>query len=149
MIWVDADATPRAVKEMLYRAAERTGITVILVANQWLNVPRSPYIQMQVVGKGFDVADEYIADHVEEGHLVITSDIPLAAAVVEKGAIAVDSRGDVIDASNAEARLARRNVLEMLRESGVMQGGPSAYSDRDKRTFAAVLDKWIHTGKVG
>ena len=148
MIWVDADAAPRAVKEMLYRASDRTGVPVVLVANQWFQVPRSDRIELMVVGRGFDVADEYIVDQVEPGDLVITSDIPLAAAVVKKGALCVDPRGQVIDVDNAEAVLARRNVLDMLRASGVEMGGPKAYSDRDKRKFAGILDRWLEKGTL-
>ena len=147
-IWVDADAAPRAVKEILYRAAERARIDLILVANQWLTVPRSPYIRFQIVGAGFDVADDYIVDHVEAGDLVITADIPLAAAAVEKGALIVDPRGDVIDEANAKARLAMRDFMESMRESGVLGGGPKPYSDRDKRNFAGVIDRWLAKGVV-
>ena len=147
-IWVDADATPRVVKEMLYRAAQRSKVTVTFVANQWLRLPTSPFLVMQVVGKGFDVADEYIAEQAQPGDLVITADVPLAAAVVEKGAYAVDSRGQVIDASNARQRLQMRDFLETVRESGVITGGPKALSERDKRQFAKVLDQWLRTGVV-
>lgn len=147
-IWVDADATPRVIKEMLYRAADRSRVRVTFVANQWLRLPTSAHLVMQVVGQGFDVADEYIAEQVQQGDLVITSDVPLAAAVVEKGAFAVDARGQVIDANNARQRLQMRDFLETMRESGVMTGGPKALSERDKRTFAKVLDQWLRTGVV-
>jgi uncharacterized protein YaiI (UPF0178 family) len=147
-IWVDADATPRAVKDMLFRAAQRTGRQLTLVANQWMQVPKTPNITLRVVGKGFDVADEFIAEHVAPGELVVSADIPLAAAVVEKGAVCVDPRGQVIDASNATARLQMRDFMETMRESGELTGGPSAYSDRDKRRFAGVLDKWLATGRT-
>jgi len=149
MIWVDADATPRPVKEMLYRAVQRREIEVILVANQWMQTPKHPRIKMVVVGKGFDVADEYIAERVQPGDLVITADIPLAAAVVEKGGVCVDPHGRVIDANNARSRLAMRDFMETMRESGEQLGGPKPYSDKDKRNFAAVLDRWLVTGRVG
>ncbi|MCB9675032.1 MAG: YaiI/YqxD family protein [Alphaproteobacteria bacterium] len=149
MIWVDADATPRAVKEMLYRAAQRRGIQLVLVANSWLQIPKSPQIRLEVVGKGFDVADEYIAENVSSGDLVISADIPLAAAVVERGAVCLDPRGNVIDATNANARLAMRDFMETMRESGEAVGGPKAYSDKDKHRFAAALDRWLATGRVG
>ena len=140
-IWVDADAAPRPVKEMLFRAAMRVQIEVILVANQSLRTPKSKYVRSVVVGKGFDVADEYIADAAEAGDLVITADIPLAAAAVEKGATCIDPRGEVIDKSNARSRLLMRNFMEQQREAGELTGGPKAYSDRDKRAFAGALDR--------
>jgi uncharacterized protein YaiI (UPF0178 family) len=143
-IWVDADATPRPVKDILYRAADRTGIEVVLVANQPLHTPRSHNVRSLVVGKGFDVADEHIAEQVDDGDLVITADIPLAAAVAEKGAIVIDPRGDIIDASNAAARKALRDRNEILRNAGLLTGGgPKAYGDRDKRKFAGALDRWL------
>lgn len=148
MIWVDADATPRAVKEMLFRAAERTKVEVVLVANQPLVIPRLASVRMEVVGRGFDVADEHIAENVKPGDLVITADIPLAAKVVEAGGVCVDPRGEVIDASNAASRLAMRDFMETMRESGELMGGPKPYSDKDKRKFAAVLDRWLATGRV-
>lgn len=148
MIWVDADATPRAVKEMLYRAADKRQIHVTFVANQPLTLPRSRFIQSVVVSKGFDVADEHIVDQVNPGDLVISADIPLAAQVVARGAVCVDPRGDVIDVSNAASRLAARNLNETMRESGELLGGPKPFSDKDKRKFAAVLDKWLATGRV-
>ncbi len=147
-IWVDADATPRAVKDMLFRAAERTGRQITLVANQWMQTPKLTNVTLRVVGKGFDVADEFIVDNVEPGELVVSADVPLAAAVVEKGAVCVDPRGQVIDASNAKARLQMRDFMETMRESGEMTGGPKAFSERDKRRFAGVLDKWLATGRV-
>jgi uncharacterized protein YaiI (UPF0178 family) len=142
-IWVDADATPRPVKEILYRAAERKQLELVLVANQPMVHPRSKWIRSVVVKKGFDVADEYIAEHVEEGDLVITADVPLAAAVVENGGSCIDPRGEVIDARNARQRLAARNRNEDQRLAGVMTGGPKPYSDRDKRTFAGALDRFL------
>jgi len=142
-IWVDADATPRPVKDILFRAADRVHIELLLVANQTLHTPRSQWISSVVVGRGFDVADEYIADKVESGDLVITADVPLAAAAVEKGATVIGPRGDVTDATNARQRLAARNRNEERRLSGEMLGGPKAYSDRDKRKFAGSLDRWL------
>ncbi len=144
-IWVDADACPRPVKQMLYRASERTGVEVILVANQALRVPPSGRIRVEVVGRGFDVADEHIADSVEAGELVVTQDIPLAVAVIDKGAHCIDVRGEVIDASNARSRLAMRDLLEALREGGEenVGGGPKAWSPKDSHRFAASLDRWL------
>jgi len=142
-IWVDADAAPRAIKEILYKAAIRVKMPLVLVANQPLHTPTSKWITSRQVGKGFDVADEWIADQVQTGDLVITQDIPLAAAVVEKGAYVIDVRGEVIDKGNARARLAARDRNEALRESGVLTGGPKPFSDRDKRQFAGSLDRWL------
>ncbi|HHO52816.1 MAG TPA: YaiI/YqxD family protein [Deltaproteobacteria bacterium] len=142
-IWVDADACPRAVKDMLYRAAERVHVEVVLVANQPLRFPRSRYVRSVVVGQGFDVADEYIVEAVEPGDLIITADVPLAAAAVDRGGTVIDPRGDIIDASNAAARLTLRNFMEQQRESGELMGGPSAYGDRDKRKFAGALDRYL------
>lgn len=142
-IWVDADATPRPVKDILFRAADRTGVAVVLVANRPVHHPRSPNIRSRVVSAGFDVADEHIIEEVAEGDLVISADIPLAAAVAERGAVCLDPRGTVIDARNAAAKKAARDRAEILRESGLLMGGPSAYSDRDKRQFAGMLDKWL------
>lgn len=143
MIWVDADATPRAVKEMLYKASMNRKVDVVFVANRWMHTPKAARIRMEVVGKGFDVADEYIIDNVNAGDLVISADIPLAAAVVEKGATCVDPRGEVIDASNAGARLMMRDFMETMRESGQATGGPPPFSEKDKRKFAGVLDRWL------
>lgn len=142
-IWVDADACPRPVKEMLYRVVQRVDATVVLVANMALRHPRSAYIRSVVVRSGFDEADEYIVEHVESGDLVITADVPLAAGAVENGATVIDPRGEVIDASNAAARLTMRNFMEQQREAGELMGGPSAYSDRDKRKFAGALDRFL------
>ena len=142
-IWVDADACPRAVKELLFRAAERVQVEVVLVANQLIRTPRSRFIRAVVVSEGFDEADEYIVEHVEEGDLVISADVPLAAGAVEKGATVIDPRGGVIDASNASQRLTMRNFMESQREAGDFIGGPAAYSDRDKRKFAGALDRYL------
>ena len=142
-IWVDADACPRAVKDILYRAADRVSVEVVLVANQPLSLPRSRFVRQVVVGQGFDVADEYIVEQVEDGDLVISADVPLAAAVVDKGGVCIDPRGDLIDASNAQARLTMRNFMEQQREAGTLSGGPSSYSDRDKRNFANALDRLL------
>lgn len=148
MIWVDADATPRAVKEMLYRAAERGRAVITFVANRPLHLPRVPNVALQVVSQGFDVADEHIIEQVQSGDLVISADVPLAAAVVERGAVCVDPRGDVISAENAKQRLAMRDFMETMRNAGEVGGGPKAYSDRDKRKFAGVLDRYLATGRV-
>ena len=142
-IWVDADATPVSVKEMLYRAAERTGITVTLVANQTLRVPRSRYIKTVQVAAGFDVADHYIVERVQAGDLVITADIPLAAEVVERDANALNPRGFLYTDANVRERLAVRDMLEAKRATGEMTGGPSEFSKRDRQNFANQLDRYL------
>ncbi len=143
-IWVDADATPRAVKEMLFRAAARTGVEVTFVANSHMRIPTSQKVKLIVVGKGFDVADDHIEAHVQPGDLVITQDIPLAAAIVEKGATALENRGEIIDKRNAASRLQMRDFMETMRLSGEQLGGPKGYSDKDKRRFASELDRWLN-----
>nr|Q0HW75.1 RecName: Full=UPF0178 protein Shewmr7_1635 [Shewanella sp. MR-7] len=142
-IWVDADACPNPIKEMLFRAAERKSVPLVLVANQMLRVPPSPYISQVRVGSGFDVADQYIVDHVEATHLVITADIPLAAHVIEKGALALNPRGELYTTDNIRQKLTMRDFMEDLRSSGVHTGGPDAFSAADKQAFANSLDKWL------
>jgi uncharacterized protein YaiI (UPF0178 family) len=142
-IWVDADACPAVVKDILYRAAERTRTPLILVANQWLTVPRSPWIRMVQVPRGFDVADNHIAEQARAGDLVITADIPLAAAVVEKGAAALSPRGEEYTANNVRSLLDMRNAMDQLRASGLDTGGPPAFSQADRQAFASKLDRWL------
>jgi len=130
-IWVDADACPVVVKEILYRAATRTGVELTLVANQALNTPSSPNIKTLQVPHGFDVADDEIVKRCESGDLVITSDIPLAAEVIEKGGHALSPRGEMHSTENIGARLNMRDFLDTMRSSGVeMSGGPAAFSQR-------------------
>ena len=142
-IWVDADACPVAVKEILYRAANRTQIPLVLVANRMLRVPPSPWITALQVPAGFDVADKRIATEAQSGDLVITADVPLAAEVIAKGAVVIDPRGELLTTSNIQERLALRNFLDSLRSSGVDTGGPSALSDADRKTFANQLDRLL------
>ena len=142
-IWVDADACPKAVKEILYRVAERTEIYVILVANSPLHLPHFSYINLLQVGAGPDIADDEIADKCEAGDLIITADIPLAARVVEKGAQALDPRGTVYDKNNIGQVLSMRNFMDGLRGSGVETGGPSGFGQKEKFKFANALDKFI------
>ena len=142
-IWVDADACPKAVKEILYRVAERTEIFVTLVANSPLHLPPSSFIDLIQVGSGADIADDEIADKCEAGDLVITADIPLAARVVEKGAQALDPRGTVYDKNNIGQVLSMRNFMDELRGSGVETGGPSGFGQKEKFKFANALDKFI------
>lgn len=143
-IWVDADACPVVVKEILYRAADRTGVQLTLVANQPLNTPTSSNINTVQVQQGFDVADDEIVKRCEPGDLVITSDIPLAAEVIEKGAHALSPRGELHTKENIGARLNMRDFLDTMRSSGVeMSGGPAAFSQRDKQEFANNLDRFL------
>jgi len=143
-IWVDADACPVVIKEILYRAADRTGVQLTLVANRALNTPSSANIKTIQVSRGFDVADDEIVKRVEAGDLVITSDIPLAAEVVEKGGHALSPRGEMHTRENIGARLNMRDFLDTMRSSGVeMSGGPAAFSQRDKQEFANNLDRFL------
>lgn len=143
-IWIDADACPVVVKEILYRAADRTGVELILVANQALSTPSSPNIKTVQVPRGFDVADDEIVKRCEPGDLVITSDIPLAAEVIGKGAHALSPRGELHTKENIGARLNMRDFLDTMRSSGVeMSGGPASFSQRDKQDFANKLDRFL------
>ncbi len=142
-IWVDADACPNVIKEVLYRAATRTKIPVTLVANQALRVPASPLIRTLQVASGFDVADNEIVRRCARGDLVITADIPLAAEVLEKGAAALNPRGERYSPATIRERLTMRDFMETLRSSGVQTGGPATLSPRDRQLFAAELDKWL------
>lgn len=142
-IWVDADACPVAIKEILFRAAERTRIETILVANKLLRVPPSPYLRAMQVPGGFDVADDEIVKQLQPGDLTITADIPLAAQVIAKGGHALDPRGEFYSASNIQERLTMRNFMEELRGSGVDISGPSTFSQSNRQAFAAELDRFI------
>ena len=143
-IWVDADACPVIVKDILFRAADRTGVAITFVANQPLRVPSSANINTLQVAKGFDVADDEIVKRVAVGDLVITSDIPLAAEVIGKGGHALSPRGELHSKENIGARLNMRDFLDTMRSSGVeMSGGPAAYSQRDKQDFANQLDRFL------
>ena len=142
-IWVDADACPKVIKEILFRAAERVGMPMILVANQPLDVPRSRYIRSVQVAAGFDVADNHIVQQAQAGDLVITADIPLAAEVVAKGCLALNPRGDLYTEENIRQRLSMRDFMETLRSSGVDTGGPPAFSQADRRDFANQLDRLL------
>lgn len=143
-IWVDADACPVVIKEILFRAAERTRVTVTLVANQPINIPKSRCINFIQVRQGFDVADNEIVKRLDSGDLVITSDIPLAADAIEKGATALSPRGELYTANNIRARLNMRDFMESLRSTGVETGGPSALSQGDRKLFADHLDKILN-----
>ncbi len=142
-IWVDADACPKVIKEILFRAAERTGVSMTLVANRLLYTPPSPYISAIQVADGFDVADSEIVKSLEAGDLVITADIPLASEVIAKGGHALDPRGEMHSADTIQARLMMRDFMDTLRASGVETGGPSALSQRDRQLFAKHLDHYL------
>ena len=142
-IWVDADACPVVIKEILFKAAERTGVQLTLVANQAVRVPPSRYIKTIRVAPGFDVADNEIVKRLEAGDLVITGDIPLAAEVIEKGGIALNPRGELYSADNIRARLNMRDFMDTMRSSGMQSGGPPPLNNQDKQQFANQLDKLL------
>jgi len=142
-IWVDADACPKVIKEILFRAADRVGIPVILVANQAISVPGSLYIRSIQVASGFDVADNYIVQQVEKDELVITADIPLAAEVIDKGALALNPRGELYTKENIRQRLNMRDFMDTMRASGMDTGGPPAFSQADRMAFANQLDRLL------
>ncbi|HEX5612559.1 MAG TPA: YaiI/YqxD family protein [Burkholderiales bacterium] len=142
-IWVDADACPSAIKEILYRAAERAQLPMTLVANKALTVPRSSWIRSLQVMRGFDVADNEIAKRVAPGDLVITADIPLASDVVARGGHAINPRGELYTPENIRERLATRDFLEKLRETGVQTGGPAPLDNTDRKRFADQLDRLL------
>ena len=142
-IWVDADACPVAIKEILFRASIRTRIKVTLIANHQLPVPRSPHIDSIQVSPGFDIADNEIVKRLEPGDLVVTSDIPLAADVIEKGGLVLSPRGESLTRENIGARLNMRDFMETMRASGVATGGPAALSQSDKKAFADKLDRLV------
>jgi len=142
-IWVDADACPSEIKELLYRAAERLKIKLTLVANQSLRIPRSEFIDTVLVRDGANVADRRIVELVAPGDLVVTADIPLAADVVAKGAEAIDPRGGLYTHANIGERLAMRNAIDQLRGGGQVSGGPANFGARDRQAFANQLDRWL------
>ena len=142
-IWVDADACPVVIRDILFRAAQRTGLQLTLVANQVIRVPAVANINMIQVAHGFDVADDEIVKRVDAGDLVITSDIPLAAEVIEKGGFALSARGELYSTDNIRARLNMRDFMDTLRSSGVDTGGPPALSQGDRQAFANHLDKYL------
>jgi uncharacterized protein YaiI (UPF0178 family) len=142
-IWVDADACPGVIKEILFRAAERAKVHVTLVANHWVRVPPSRYVRSLQVQGGFDVADSEIVERVQRGDLVVTQDIPLAARVLAKDALALNPRGERYTADNIAERLSMRNFMEELRGSGIQTGGPATFHARDRQAFASELDRWL------
>ncbi len=146
-IWVDADACPGEIKELLFRAARRRQIKVTLVANQGLAIPRSQFIDLVLVPMGMNIADRRIVELTEPGDLVITADIPLAADVVAKGGQALNPRGELYTDANVGDRLAQRNLLDELRGGGLVTGGPANFSAKDRQAFANQLDRWLTKAK--
>ncbi len=144
-IWIDADACPVVIKEILFRAAERTQTLTTLVANQYINIPNSQWIRMVQVPSGFDVADNEIVKRAQPNDLVITSDIPLAAEVIEKGVHVISPRGEQFTVDNVRQRLNMRDFLETMRSSGVQTGGPPPLNQNDRKRFADKLDKLLAT----
>jgi len=142
-IWVDADACPKVIKDILFRAAERTAVSLTLVANQPLQVPGSRYIRAVQVAAGFDVADNYIVQQAQAGDLVITADIPLAAEVIARGCLALNPRGELYSEENIRQRLNMRDFMDTLRGSGVHTGGPASFSHADQQAFANQLDRLL------
>ena len=139
-IWIDADACPRVIKEIVFRASERLAIPVCLVANTSLAKHHSGLIESVVVAEGFDAADDYIAEQAEQGDVVITADIPLAARIVAKGAMGLDPRGELYSEENVSERLSMRDMMMELRDAGMVQGGPAQFGATDKQRFASSLD---------
>lgn len=142
-IWVDADACPGVIKEIIFRAAERLKISTTLVANQMLRTPPSRYIRAIQVPSGFDVADAHIIGQVEPGDLVITADIPLASAIIGRNAHALNPRGELYTTANIQERLTMRNFMEQLRNSGVETGGPATLGQADRQAFGNALDRFL------
>lgn len=142
-IWLDADACPRVIKDILYRTAQRRTVRLTLVANSRFAVPSSEWIDFLQVGAGFDKADTAIADNAQDGDLVITSDIPLAAAVIAKGGLGLSPRGELFTPDNIKNRLSMRDFMDELRGSGVMSGGPAAFSPKDRQEFSNQLDRLL------
>lgn len=147
-IWVDADACPGVIKEIIFRAAERLHIQTMLVANQMLRTPPSKFIRAIQVPSGFDVADRHIVDQLNPGDLVITADIPLASFVIERGAHALNPRGELYTTANIQERLTMRNFMEGLRSAGIETGGPAAFGQADRQAFGNALDRFLakHAG---
>jgi len=142
-IWVDADACPNVIKEILFRAADRVAVQVTLVANQAIQVPRSHHIRSIQVASGFDVADNYIVQQAQAGDLVITADIPLASEAIDQGCLALNPRGDLYTTENIRQRLNMRDFMDTMRSSGVDTGGPPAFSKADRMAFANQLDRLL------
>uniref|UniRef100_UPI0004661725 YaiI/YqxD family protein n=1 Tax=Hydrogenovibrio kuenenii TaxID=63658 RepID=UPI0004661725 len=146
-IWVDADACPVVIKEILFKAAQRTETQTTLVANHAMRLPPSQWVDFRQVTQGFDVADNWIVQECQPGDLVVTQDIPLASEVIAKGALALNPRGQLYTESNIKARLNMRDFMETLRSSGIQTGGPDTFNQKDRQAFANQLDKWLAKNK--
>ena len=149
-IWIDADACPRVIKEIIFRASQRLELPVCLVANKSLSKHHSDLVTSVVVEEGFDVADDYIAEQAAVEDLVITADIPLAARIVAKGGVALDPRGELYNEDNVGERLSVRDLMQQLRSDGLLQGGPGQFSQTDRQRFASALDRLLtrmHKGR--
>ena len=142
-LWVDADACPKAAREIIVRAAERTATPAWFVANHTVPLPRSTWVKALAVSHGFDAADDEIVSRLQAGDLLVTSDLPLAMAAIERQAKVMTTRGEGLDANNIRARVQMRDFMETMRASGEHTGGPSGYSDSDRREFANALDRWL------
>lgn len=140
-IWVDGDACPVEIKDLLFRAAVRVKVKLTLVANQTIRIPKSEYLSLLTVPSGLNVADKQIVELLQPGDLVVTGDIPLAAHVVQKGGIALDPRGDILDEANIGERITMRNLMDELRGSDMVTGGPAPFGPKDKQAFANQLDR--------
>jgi len=148
-IWIDADACPKVVKEILFRASQRTRIPIIMVANQYIPKPSSPLIKTVQVSQGFDEADNYIVDHLAAGDLLITADIPLASDAIDKGAHVINPRGEEYTRENIKQRLNMRDFMEQMRSIGEASGGPPPLNQSDRQQFANALDRLLAKAKVG
>jgi len=146
-IWVDADACPAVIKEILFKAASRAKVATFLVANQWLNIPKSNFLSFIKVDKGADVADNYIVSCLNKEDLVITADIPLASAVIQRGGFALNPRGKLYTKDNIKEILSARNFMEELRNSNQISGGLDAINNKDKQAFANSLDRFLTASK--
>lgn len=142
-IWVDADACPKVIKEIIYRAAQRTQVVTYFIANQLMRLPISPYLRAIQVESGFDIADNYIIDKAQTGDVIITADIPLAASVVEKGALAINPRGELYSEKNIREILNLRDLMATLRDSGIETSGPAPFNHTDRQAFANQLDRLL------
>jgi uncharacterized protein len=147
-IWIDADACPVVIKDILFKAADRTQTKTTLVANHALYLPPSLYLSFIQVGAGFDVADNEIVKRLNPGDLVITSDIPLADEVITKGGLALSPRGELFSAGNIKSKLSMRDFMDVIRSSGVQTGGPAPLSQADRQAFANHLDHWLNQASL-
>ena len=152
-IWIDNDGCPKMCRELVFKAAERLKTPVTVVANSYMHLPPSPLFQMVTVSRDFDAADKHIIEHVGKGDLVVTSDVPLAEKIVQRGAVGLSTRGDVFDASNVQEKLAVRNLMAELRSGGEAMGfsggGPPPLGEADKKKFANGLDRLLTQLKIG